>query len=75
MAPQTGLARVPQPAGEGDVMLEQLQYLIAHTAAAGQCGCSECQRYHRVRSVLLEIFGEPRPAKVRDIASPLARAA
>jgi hypothetical protein len=39
-----------------DVLQEQLQYLIAHAAGDRACGCSECRRYLRVRSVLLEIF-------------------
>ena len=52
---------------ESDILREQLEYLIEHTTGELQCGCSECQRYLRVRSVLLEIFDE--------IAPPLARAA
>ncbi len=74
MAPQIEMPRIPEPANETDVMREQLEYLIAHTADAGQCGCSECQRYLRVRSVLLEIFGEPPCAKIIEMP-PLARAA
>jgi hypothetical protein len=44
------------PADTNDVLREQLQYLIAHAAANTACGCSECRRYLRVRSLLLEIF-------------------
>ncbi|HLY16730.1 MAG TPA: hypothetical protein VKR61_05875 [Bryobacteraceae bacterium] len=69
------MPRVPLAADETDVMREQLDYLIDHVAVAGQCGCPECQRYLRVRSILLEIFDEPRPVKVQAISPPLARAA
>ncbi len=58
MAPQIELPRVTQPADEAEVMHEQLDYLIEHAAEAGQCGCSECQRYARVRAALLSIFDE-----------------
>jgi hypothetical protein len=47
---------VHYPADTNDVLREQLQYLIAHAAANTACGCSECRRYLRVRSLLLEIF-------------------
>jgi hypothetical protein len=40
------------------VMQEQLDYLIEH-AASGTCGCSQCERYLRVRDVLTEIFARP----------------
>ena len=53
------MPRVPEPADESDVMREQLEYLIAHATEPGTCGCSACQRYLRVRSLLLEIFSEP----------------
>jgi hypothetical protein len=62
---------VPEPADERDVMREQLEYLIGHAAEPGICGCSECQRYLRVRSVLLEIFGEPQRRQVA-VALPMA---
>ncbi len=75
MAPQMELPRIPEPADETDVMREQLEYLIEHAALAGQCGCSECQRYLRVRAVLLEIFAEPQRAKVQEMAPQWARAA
>ena len=60
MMPQTKscLANVRVPADEA-VLREQLEYLIDHTAEHIECGCSECQRYLRVRSTLLEIFGGP----------------
>jgi hypothetical protein len=55
------LPRVPEPADESDVMREQLEYLIDHASERGTCGCSDCQRYLRVRSLLLAIFSEPEP--------------
>lgn len=63
-----------ESANENDVMLEQLEYLIDHTAEHVQCGCSECRRYLRVRSVLLEIFGEPQSPQVEEFPK-LAQAA
>ncbi len=67
------LPRVPEPADESDVMREQLEYLIAHTSERGNCGCSECQRYLRVRSLLLEIFSEPEPQAMQQLtALPMA---
>jgi hypothetical protein len=66
------LPRVPEPADESDVMREQLEYLIEHAAERGICGCSECQRYHRVRSLLLEIFSEPEPQPVHQLTLPMA---
>jgi len=67
--------RIPEPADETDILREQLEYLIEHTAEEMQCGCSECQRYLRVRSILLEIFGEPQAGNIREMASALAKAA
>ena len=52
-----GLQRVLQPANPDEVLREQLEYLIEHASSMAVCGCSDCRRYHRVRSVLLEIFG------------------
>jgi len=75
MAPKVELPRVLEPAADADVMREQLDYLIEHAARAPECGCLECQRYFRVRSILLEIFDEPRPAKVVEIGLQLAQAA
>jgi len=68
------LPRVPEPADENDVLREQLEYLIGH-AAERICGCSDCQRYLRVRSALLEIFGEPKTQLVRQSAPTLPMAA
>ena len=73
--PHTALSlpRVPEPAHESDVMREQLEYLIGHATERGACGCSECQRYLRVRSLLLEIFSEPEPQQVQHLtALPMA---
>ena len=42
-------------ANVNDVMLEQLEYLIEH-AQGGICGCAQCTRYLRARSVLMEVF-------------------
>lgn len=75
MAPQIELARIPEPADEADVMREQLEYLIGHAGREAQCGCPECRRYLRVRSILLEIFGEPQSTKVQEIVPALAKAA
>ena len=75
MAPQVEPTRIPEPAPETEVMREQLEYLIEHRAGAAGCGCSECQRYLRVRAILLEIFGEPQRGKVLEISAPLIRAA
>jgi hypothetical protein len=36
-------------------MREQLDFLIEH-AQAGPCGCTQCFRYQRARTVLLELF-------------------
>ena len=75
--PNTGLnlPRVPEPADENDVLREQLEYLIWHAADSGMCGCSDCQRYLRVRSALLEIFSEPEPQQVRQSTATLPMAA
>jgi len=73
MAPQVELQRVPEPAAESDILREQLDYLIEHTAQNAQCGCAECQRYLKVRAALIEIFAEPQ-ARVVEIGQ-LAKAA
>jgi hypothetical protein len=76
MAPQQlALPRVPEPAEESDVLREQLEYLIGHSADRVNCGCSECQRYLRVRAILLEIFDRPNTPAVIELAPRLARAA
>jgi hypothetical protein len=67
------LPRVAEPADEDDVMREQLEYLIGHTADRGLCGCSECQRYLHVRALLLEIFSEPAPQRAAAVVTmPMA---
>jgi phenylpyruvate tautomerase PptA (4-oxalocrotonate tautomerase family) len=58
-----------------DVLREQLEYLINHIAEQGICGCSQCQRYLRTRSVLLEIFNEPQWRPVHKVAPDLAKVA
>jgi phenylpyruvate tautomerase PptA (4-oxalocrotonate tautomerase family) len=73
-----GRAAVPgaqEPTDANDIMREQLEYLIDHLAEQGICGCSQCQRYLRTRSVLLEIFNEPQRRPVYKVASNLARVA
>lgn len=80
MAPQTeaetkAQVEIFEPACEGDVLREQLDYLIEHAAENGQCDCSECQRFIRVRAILLEIFAEPSRGNVQEIGSPFAKAA
>jgi hypothetical protein len=63
--------RLVAPADElvhtNDVMLEQLEFLLDHTAEHGVCGCSICQRYLRARAVLTEIFADP-PARLARAA-------
>ena len=57
---QVGLAvwpRVIVAADANDVILEQLEFLIEH-AKSGDCGCQLCERYFRVRTLLLEVFAE-----------------
>jgi len=75
MAPQIEVQRIPEPADETEVMREQLEYLIEHTAKNVRSACSECQRYLKVRSILLEIFAEPPRNNVQEIAPHLAKAA
>ena len=48
-------SRVVAAANVNEVMLEQLEYLIEH-AQGGICGCAQCTRYLRARSVLMEVF-------------------
>lgn len=67
--------RVSEPADENDVMREQLEYLIRHAVRGGICGCSECGRYLRARTVLLEIFSEPEPRPAAQAAGALPMAA
>jgi hypothetical protein len=75
MAPQVEISRIPEPADETAILREQLDYLVGHAALNAQCDCAECRRYFRVRSILLEIFGEPSRANVQEIAPRLAKAA
>ena len=57
MAQLAAPPRVVAAANENEVMLEQLEYLIEH-AQGGICGCAQCTRYLRARSVLMEVFAE-----------------
>ena len=67
------LPRVPGPADVSDVMREQLEYLIGHATDPGACGCSDCQRYIQVRSLLLAIFSEPERKPMPQLAAvPMA---
>jgi len=72
---QVAVPATREATAANDVMREQLEYLINHIAEQGICGCSQCQRYFRTRSVLLEIFNEPHCQPVRKIAPDLAKAA
>jgi hypothetical protein len=60
--------RVVVAADADDVMREQLEFLIEH-AQAGDCGCAQCDRYHRARALLLEAFNEAPSAEKRAVAS------
>jgi hypothetical protein len=68
---ELSLPRVPEPADPNDVMREQLEYLIDHTER-GACGCHECERYLRVRTILLELFSEPQAARQLTATLPMA---
>jgi hypothetical protein len=59
--------RVVVAADADDVIREQLEFLIEH-AQAGDCGCPQCDRYHRARALLLEAFAEV-PQEKRAVAS------
>ena len=63
-----------ESANENDVMREQLEYLIDQTAMHVQCGCADCRRYLRARSILLEIFSEPDRSRIPEFPK-LAQAA
>ena len=52
-SPELEPPRVVAP-DEGDILIEQLEYLIDHVEAAGSQACSLCERYARVRSILFE---------------------
>ena len=47
---------VGPPASYADVMREQMEYLLAHAAAACHPGCSDCARLEQVRRYLLRPF-------------------
>ena len=68
---ELSLPRVPEPADPNDVLREQLEYLIDHSER-GACGCHECERYERVRAILLAIFGEPQAARKLTATLPMA---
>jgi hypothetical protein len=65
-SPSVQVGLVPRPrvivaANSNDVMRDQLELLIEH-AQDGVCGCEQCQRYLRARSLLLmELFPESSP--------------
>jgi hypothetical protein len=61
-------------ANENAVLREQLDYLIGHTGDHALSGCPECQRYLRVRSLLLELFGDAHRLRVEKLPA-LAKAA
>ncbi len=61
------LPRQTEAADECDVLREQLDYLMDCAAQHSHCDCSECRRFLRVRSILLEIFGEPRTPQVQEM--------
>jgi hypothetical protein len=66
---QVGLVLRPRitPAADAhEVMREQLEFLMEH-AGNGVCGCPQCERYLRARTLLLEAFTES--------PLPIARAA
>jgi len=68
--------RAPGPVDEAEVMREQLEYLIEHVAEKGICGCSECQRFLRVRAALFEVFTSgPAPQQDRPPSADLPTAA
>jgi len=48
-------------------MREQLEFLIEH-AQGPTCGCAQCERYTRVRTLLLQAFDEA-PKQPRAVAA------
>lgn len=60
--------RVVVAADANEVMREQLEFLIEH-AQGGDCGCPQCNRYHRARTLLLEAFSDSSPAGKRAVAA------
>jgi hypothetical protein len=59
--------RVVTAADANEVMREQLEFLIEH-AQAGDCGCPQCGRYFRARTLLLEAFSDTQKAQARIAA-------
>jgi hypothetical protein len=54
-----GAPRYIEPAPESEVLREGLEYLIFHQAE--RCpGCAECERFERVRRILLSRFRQAR---------------
>lgn len=53
--PMAKASYIPEPV-MGELLREQLDYLIDHTEVHPQCGCGECKRFLRVQAVLVEIF-------------------
>jgi hypothetical protein len=60
--------RVVVAADVNDVMREQLEFLIEH-AQGGDCGCPQCNRYHRARTLLLEAFADSPLGLKRAVAA------
>ena len=72
-APKTLLPLTRPPCLGLTVSPDNRSLLIGHATEPGACACSDCQRYLRVRSVLLEIFSEPEPQPVQQLnAVPMA---
>jgi hypothetical protein len=47
-------------ANRDEILREQLEYLIDHAGDTVVHSCPECRRYLEVRSLLLQIFGQPK---------------
>ena len=62
MAPaQIALPRIINPADDVDVVYEQFAFMMEHVENAPHpCGCNECARFLAIRSILFQIFAEPR---------------
>ena len=49
------------PPEDNDLILEeQFYYLLDHVGVAIHPGCALCQRYLRIKWILLEIFKDPK---------------
>jgi hypothetical protein len=58
-----------QPAPLGDILHEQLDYLVAHATQACPPGCADCARLQQVKSwLLLPFSGARRPRVSRRAA-------